>query len=259
MVLGYGINPGGDVYLVYSLNITGSGTLYARIWDWYSLSNFVLGETKKVSVDDSNENAYYPVEFQDTIESSVRTDYTEYIERAFNNVPALKTLYGKMRFSNYTTYNAYPSHDGSAGVTYPYFGVFAPVDILSPYDDAADGYIKHAIIHELGHALDGAFYERTGTFLHDYSEFTTARSELLAIRNAQDDSTANADRPLSEYAFSDDEGFEFLAEAFIAYYRDRYGAYYSTTLGYTTDSLNSAFRKYLCYAENDYNMESDCE
>ena len=271
-VIGWSPYPyGNDVYLPFlSRFIPTDLTLYARVWNWYSLDAFTLGTEYKILTDSTNTRAYYPVEFENVLTPTVVSSYSSYAETAFTKVPALKTLYGKMRVSSSDTYNGYSDdYSGSAGITYVSFGVFSPIDILSPYTNATDDYIKHAIIHELGHALDAAFFDHTGKYLHQYPEFITARDELLAARNAQSSSTPYNLRPLSAYAFSDErvdedtgevEGFEFIAEAFTAYYRDKFGGYADGSLGYTTDALNSAFSHYLCYARYNYNMETSlCE
>ena len=195
-------------------------------------------------------NDYYAIDVETGVSSNVYSYYISYLSDAFDDVPALKKLYGKMRFMTETTYNGIDDYEGSAGITLPGVGRFAPVDILMYSNTTRVEDTKHVMIHELGHALDGLFYDFTDKYLHEYSEFTSTFNSTKDLPSSS--------RPLSEYAYSDSDGFEFLSEAFTAYYRDVHGGYARSTLGAQATGLNAAFAKYLCIAENDFNTEANC-
>ena len=217
-------------------------------------SPFSISALRTIDISDVSGTSgdYYSLEYDQGIGSSVIDYYTSYTTEAFGNIPALKRFYGKtwlISSENYdaSTYNS-QSFQGSAGLTIT-SGDFAPVYIKIYHPNAAFAYTKHAIIHEYGHALDALFLENTNKWLHDYPEF---RSEYNTASNLP-----SSGRPLSTYAYTNE--FEFLAEAFTAYYHDEFGGYKDSSLGDTTENLNNAFKKYLCIADHNFNEGADCE
>ncbi len=250
-VLGFSSQQGGNPYLVFSTGFAKSTTLYARVWNFVGNDkNFKLGATHKVVVNRPTEKDYYPIEFEAGISTSVQDEYSDYIEKIFKNVPALAESNGKIRFSNIDTYNSYSDYEGSAGLTYDNLGSYAFIDILSPYNNAVYSDVKHTVVHELGHALDALYFDKTGKYLHDYPEFIESFNSLSETKETGQEES----RELNDYALGSPK--EFVAEAFVAWYRDNYNGYSKSELGNITPSLNNAFTKYLCYAENSFNMES---
>ena len=257
-VLGFSPEKTGDPYLIYSSGFKRNSTLYSRVWNFIENDkNFKLGTTHKITTNYPVSGDYYPVEFEAGIEPSVVEAYSSYVDKIFSNIPALKQSYGKMRISNIGTYNSYENYEGSAGTTYSNLGSFAQIDVLSPYTNIVYEDVKHAIVHEIGHSIDAFYLDHTKTRLCDYPEFSEAFEKLKSERETGKGSISVKNLPLSDYAFNSKE--EFLAEAFVAYYRDKFNGYARESLGKSTDELNNAFEKYLCYADNDFNMETNCE
>ena len=172
-----------------------------------------------------------------------------------------------MRFMLDDTFTRLPAYDeGVYGLTYHNHGQFSPIDVRISINTSGQThpFFLHSIVHESAHALDSLYKDKTGSYLHEQSEFIN----LYAKYSAYPESS----RPISDYAYALSGGEEFLAEAFTVYYRDNFTTQYTngTTILKADDTLKSAtlvesapdvqafLEKYICYANHDFNTGVTC-
>ena len=309
----YLYSPGNDIFGFSATKLSGSvitntggqsvadgSTFYSRIWNTLTAKNYPLAKTYIISFTSGSGDAsgwtdmssppaanaeYYAMEFENDIDSDVRTAYADFVLEIASHLPSVRDFHGKLRFMTSTTFDPLFNPDPSAtsytaGVTHTY-GQFSPVAIRLATNaegkvTSVSDWSKYTIIHEFGHATEELFLDRTGQ--QWFTELDNLRLECYNLRKS-------GTPCLSDYAFynvtyddatgkfvptaghdetdSDAYGKEFFAELFAAWYSEHYTSIDISTAASNSGtkhnaefeaSVNGLMDKLVKIIANDYNM-----
>lgn len=252
-----------------STSVSSNATLYSRVWDDFSGNVFTWRRTYMIGFSGASSGSgswsdatpdsmpdngaeYYPVEFDDTVDSGVATAYGEYIANIFSKLPGATDFHGRLRFIPDNIYGSANNHAGSDGITMMN-GQFAQVDVRLETNTSGkvtevSNRTKYTIIHELGHAMEALINDRAAFNLRATDEFKNLRKACYNLRKSGQDC-------LSDYAFynvtydsasdkfvptaghsendADVDGNEFFAELFSAWYIAKFSPGISINAGTT--------------------------
>ena len=183
--LGFSLTDTGSPITIGQTSFVNDTTLYARVGD-LAYSGFSVKWTKKIGTSTD----YYAIEFETGTDDDVTEAFADFIEDAFSNAPQLKELRGKMRFYTIDTYsntvnqNIMMSSATSLMITTTEQGRYATIAAMPAYSDTvlAD-YTLGAAMHELGHAIDGLFKDKTGVKLSSQQDI---RDQIDADNGGED-------------------------------------------------------------------------
>ena len=232
-------------------NFVADTTLYARVFNWSDVSASYT--TRKISHSE-NDPEYFQVDFENTINENLISEYGDYLEYVFSQGPQLYALHGKMRFLARTTFHNYhPDYPTSLMLTQTYLGLYASIDASPSSLNATDDYTKFALVHELGHALDAAWKDLYGTELSQqpnikglYNQYKSMYDEYVATHGSF---SPNNTIPLRDYSYTNET--EFFAEAFAAWFARRSNITLPTALSYDLHEIPETLYGYLCNASYD--------
>ena len=192
------------------------------------------------------------IEVDQTLNNEVVTTYLKLINDAYNNWPHFFDTHAKVVLLDEDAYTK-TTGGGSGGISYNGNQSL----ILVPIGDTVTEYTKGTIIHEMGHAYDRYFYNRTENPIRNKTE----------LENIYNSSKNMKPRPFREYSYAkEDNGSgsigEFVADIFRFYYQDKYKTivYPATADGSYTYASTTASKNYIeklfCIAKNNYNEEA---
>ena len=241
IVHGFSLTKNGESIPVLQTKFTEDTTLYARIHNDLN-DKEVFGYDVAYETQIGN----IIIEFEKGLTINGTITFINFLNELYKDHPELFYFDGKIVLLTEDTYVLY-NEDNSSGITWTddngYFStVFIRYNTMETFENRYLG----TIVHELAHCYDNKYMQIFGKNISKEEDIITLYNKYVNASN----------RPLSSYAYTDNNRYEFIAEALLEVYRldkqeeglEPYRSQMDNV--YVTDDIKDIIHKYLDIGNN---------